>query len=472
MDSKYKYLFKNVGILFIGNFASKVLVFLLVPLYTYALTTSGYGIFDLSASVATLLYPVLTLNVADGVMRYLLDKENKNDVIRIGITYMLFSIMICFVGILAVKQTALFRDYKDLYVIIFLYFCTYVLNQFFIQTAKGLEKVNIMAIAGLASTMVMLIGNIVFLLYLKIGLKGFYYANIISQIISIIILIIGTDFWNAIKKSHFDKSLNTKLIKYSFPLIFSTLGWWINSSSDKYAVTALCGIASNGILAVAYKIPAILNTIFGMYGQAWQISAIKEHDDDSSIDFYSDSFIFLNYTYCIFCSILICFIKLISKILFSNDFYLAWQYVPFLIISSIFNMASGFVGPLLLAEEKTKPIAKSAVIGATINVVLNIVMVYMIGIQGACIATAVSSFIIYYYRKKAASKLFQIKKYSICILLWIMVVLQAFIKVYLHIDYIDYLILFVEVIICRNVLKRIVDVPRRTIKYYKSRRGR
>lgn len=40
---KYKYLFKNVGLLTISNFGSKILSFLLVPLYTSLLTTGEYG---------------------------------------------------------------------------------------------------------------------------------------------------------------------------------------------------------------------------------------------------------------------------------------------------------------------------------------------------------------------------------------------------------------------------------------------
>ena len=46
MKSKYKYLFKNVGLLTLSNFGGKILTFLLIPLYTKYLTTSEYGIYD------------------------------------------------------------------------------------------------------------------------------------------------------------------------------------------------------------------------------------------------------------------------------------------------------------------------------------------------------------------------------------------------------------------------------------------
>ena len=46
MNTDYKYLFKNIGLLTISNFTSKILTFLLVPLYTNVLTTEEYGTYD------------------------------------------------------------------------------------------------------------------------------------------------------------------------------------------------------------------------------------------------------------------------------------------------------------------------------------------------------------------------------------------------------------------------------------------
>lgn len=74
MNSKYKYLIKNTGILAISNFSSKLLVFFLVPIYTSVLSTAEYGTYDLAMSTVLLLYPVLTVNIVDGVMRFSMEK--------------------------------------------------------------------------------------------------------------------------------------------------------------------------------------------------------------------------------------------------------------------------------------------------------------------------------------------------------------------------------------------------------------
>ena len=101
VNQRYKYLLKNTGLLTISNFASKVLVFLLVPLYTSVLSTEEYGIYDLIVSTVSLLYPLLTLNIVDAVMRFTMDKDvDKKQVAYIGIRYVGISVLVIAMGLI------------------------------------------------------------------------------------------------------------------------------------------------------------------------------------------------------------------------------------------------------------------------------------------------------------------------------------------------------------------------------------
>ena len=82
---KYKYLIKNMGLLTLSSFATKLLSFFLVPLYTSVLSTGEYGTYDLFNTTIGLLFPILTLDIQEGVLRFALDKDNDNrDVFAIG----------------------------------------------------------------------------------------------------------------------------------------------------------------------------------------------------------------------------------------------------------------------------------------------------------------------------------------------------------------------------------------------------
>ena len=52
----------------------------------------------------------------------------------------------------------------------------------------------------------------------------------------------------------------------------------------------MLGVASNGLLSVSYKIPQIINTLQGIFTQAWQISAVKEYGEEDTSKFYGNTF--------------------------------------------------------------------------------------------------------------------------------------------------------------------------------------
>ena len=61
---KYKNLLVNIGLFTLNTVSTKLITFLLVPLYTYFLTAAQYGVTDMSLTVAGLVTPVVTLSSA------------------------------------------------------------------------------------------------------------------------------------------------------------------------------------------------------------------------------------------------------------------------------------------------------------------------------------------------------------------------------------------------------------------------
>ncbi len=431
MNNRSKYLIKNVGILTISNFASKILVFLLVPLYTSVLSTEEVGIYDLVASTISLFFPILTLNIVDAVMRFLMDRsKSRTEVASIGIRYVSVSLLPVLLFLIIASNVEALNSIHGFEVLIFLYYFFSCFNQYLIQFAKGIEKVSSMGVAGVLGTVTMLTANIVLLLVLKAGLLGFFIANILGQAIPATYLFFRTRLWTYVSRGKINKSLQREMLVYCVPLIATAVGWWVNSASDKYVVSFICGVAANGILSVSYKIPAIINTLQSIFIQAWQISAVKEYGEKGTAEFYGKTFAVLNVFMAAACSWLIIASKPIGHVLYQKDFFVAWQYVPFLLIASVFNSASGFLGPVLSAKKASKPMAMSAVYGAGANVIMNIAFVYLIGIQGATIATVISSFIIYLVRKRAVGDEIKIEGYRIVLISWALLCIQAVFEIY------------------------------------------
>ena len=458
MESRSKYLIKNVGILTVSNFASKILVFLLVPLYTSVLSTEEVGVFDLIVSTVSLLVPILSLNIVDAVMRFTMDRaKSKDEIAAIGVKFIGISSFIAIIIVIICRNLPQFNVINGLEILIILYYVSYIMNSFLIQFSKGMEKVADLGIAGVVGTAFTIAANILFLLVMKWGLPGFLLANVLGQAIPALYLFIRIQLWRFLRSFSINKELQKEMLLYCVPLIATTVGWWVNSASDKYVVAFMCGVGANGLLSVAYKIPQVINTLHGIFTQAWQISAIKEYDSKDSTKFYGRSFLILNVLLAAACAWLIVLSKPVGRILYQKDFYAAWQYVPFLLISCVLNSASGFCGSILSAKKDSKSMAMSAVYGAGVNVVLNITFVYLIGIQGATIATVISSFIIYYVRKKAVGDAIEIDGYGRVLITWALLCAQALVEIYLPYWWLEVILMAIMLIININTIKDLLS---------------
>ena len=72
-------LVKNTLIISIGKFSTKLVQFLLLPLYTSILTTSQYGEYDLLNIISIFLIPIITLQMDEGMFRFLIEAKNDKD---------------------------------------------------------------------------------------------------------------------------------------------------------------------------------------------------------------------------------------------------------------------------------------------------------------------------------------------------------------------------------------------------------
>lgn len=422
MDKKVKYLFRNTGLLLVGNFSSKILVFLLVPFYTSILTTAEYGSYDLLYTTVQLLFPILSMNIIDGVMRYTIgeDLQHQREACTVGLKYVGLSCLslsaITFFLAKVLHAEILVRYFPEF---ILLYIC-YAFHQFTIQFIQGIGDISGLSVAGVIGTAVMIGGNLLFLLVFRAGFRGYILAYIASFFVPSIFLFFRSKMYRYIsrKVTLFEMTDREKeMLKYSIPLVVTTISWYVNSASDRYAVTYFCGIAVNGIYSVSYKIPAILNAFQSTFIKAWQLSAIREFGEENGEDFYQKVYEGCETVMLLLCSMLILSTKILARILFSDEFYSAWIYVPTLLLYSVFNTLSGAIGGVLSAAKDTGAFAKSALIGVSINILLNIIMVYLWGAGGAAVATVISSIVIWamrmHYSRKYVCLTHSLLKHSI-----------------------------------------------------------
>lgn len=389
MLEKYKYLTKNTLIFAISSFGTKFLSFFLVPLYTNVLTTSEYGIADIISTTATLMMYVCTLDIAEGVMRFVIEnKAEKIEILHFAIKILLFGSVVSSAVLFLIKEMTLFEWPAGYYLLTFVYFFFTTLYQIYTSFLRSSDQVADMAVAGIVSSVGIIGGNLFFLLVMRIGLYGYLFSLILGPLLGIIYCILRAkvSFKDLVLKKC-QKNKEKQILRYCIPLVFNCIALWVNAFLDKYFVTAICGLSANGLYAVAGKIPTILSTCYMVFSQAWTLSAIKEFDKDDKDGFFSNTYNLFNAFIVIACSGIILLNVPLARFLYAKDFFDAWRFSSVLLLSVMFNSLTAFLGGIFSAVKESKVIASTTILSAVANTVLNILLIPKWGTLGASIAT-------------------------------------------------------------------------------------
>ena len=385
---KYKYFLKNLSIFTISNFITKLLMFLMLPLYTSILTSKEYGTIDMITTTVNLAMPILTLCITEAIIRFTIEENtNKKQIL-------LNSLNIAFKGyilLLLISAVAWLLGMELKTLILFnIYYLVYTVSSLLTYYLKGLERIKIIGWASIIRVIALILLNCLLLLYFKLSVVGYYASLIISDMIVIIIYICNLKKYKVISNEEKDTALKKEMVKYSKNFVLNSISWWINNASDKYILLLFYDLNITGIYSVAYKIPTIIEFVQAIYSQAWQISAIKEYDKENSAEFFSNMYKIYNIIILFSVCLILIFLKVIAKILFAKEFFTAWKYVPFLLLAILFGALSGFLGSIYAANKDSKMYAKSTAVGAIANIALNFSLIPNFGAQGAAIATCIS----------------------------------------------------------------------------------
>ncbi|MBR2041947.1 MAG: oligosaccharide flippase family protein [Oscillospiraceae bacterium] len=457
----------NTLLFAVSNFGSKALSFFLVPFYTAVLTTEQYGTADLISASNSLLLPVITLCISDAALRFVMDKENdKSEVFVTGLFVVAMGTVAGFIIIPILSGFFDLEEYWFYSAVILLFDCFYLFSS---QFCRGISKTVQFALAGILQTLVFVVSNIIFLLVFSWGVKGYLVSMALSYLIPFVFLFFSAGLYSFLK-GKINKKLFLQMAKYALPLIPNTVLWWVMNASDKFFISNMLGKDFNGIYAVSYKFPSIINMINTFFFQAWQISAIEEVDSGDRTAYYSSVFKNL----CSFIMLGMSGVLFILKPLFAvwtaEDYYSAWQYTPLLLFATMFMCFSSFWGSNLVAVKKTGVILRSAVAGGAANIVLNAVLIPVWGLYGAAFATLVGFFLTWLVRFTGSRDCCAVKiDYAAVIINLSLLVLQAAVLYFENYMIFESLLLLIFIIVNRKFVKSVFDIAFAFLKKMKTR---
>ncbi len=408
MVNRYKKLSFNFLVMTIGQFSSKILSFLLVPLYTAILTTEEYGTYDLIVTTVTLLTPFFTLTIAEAIMRFCMDEDyERKEVLTIGILIASIGTLLLASCYPIIKHIDAIADY---YGWIVLFFASHNFYLILTQYLKGVNKTQLYAVCGIISTAATLILNVVFLIGLSWGIFGYLLAYVIGHVLIILFILFKINIFKCVTNPFKIKATVYKdLLTYSIPMVPNSICWWISNSSDKYMVRAMVSASALGIYSVSYKIPNIMAIFTTIFNSAWQISAVEDFGSEDSKKFYSNIYRLFSAGNVIFASFLILLSKPLALLLYQKDFYVAWKASAILIMAFVFNALAGLVGSVYTSAKKTHMLFYSTIVAAVSNILFNLLLIPVWGTLGAAAATFISYFLVWGIRIVHSRKILKFK---------------------------------------------------------------
>jgi O-antigen/teichoic acid export membrane protein len=376
-----------------------------MPLYTNTLTTAEYGVSELVITGTNLIIPFVSVSIQDATLRFALDKNNKSgEVLKNTILVLIIgSVITCLMYPLMGLYKAIDRWTQYFLILTIVYMIRNALSIYL----KAIGKTKLFAIESILYTLFLMVSNIVLLTVVKIGLRGYFYAIIISTIASIILLIRFGDVIRSCKTFRVNNKLLKEMVIFSFPMVLNNVSWWIINSSDKVMIQYFDSASASGIYSVAAKIPSILTTLTNIFNQAWIISSVSEYDATRDEKFYSRTFTVFNCMLVMVASGIVLIIKPFMQIYVGTSFVESWQYIPLLLLGSIFQSYAAFFGAIYTSAKKNISVMSTTLVAAVINIGLNVILIPIIGIQGAVIATAIAYFVVFVFRMIDSQKYIQ-----------------------------------------------------------------
>lgn len=407
--NKEKALLKNTTIVTIGKIGTQLISFFLLPLYTSMLSTAEYGTVDLLNTLVGLLVPILTFQLEQGIFRYLVDyrekKEEQKKVITSIIYFMIIQSVLYTVVFLVISRW-INNEYKY-------FLATNLLATMFssilLQISRGLGDNIKYAIGSFLSAVSTIILNVVLIAGFKMGAYGMLYGTLFGNIICIIYLVFSKKIYTYIRKDYYTKEYLTKIVKYSIPLVPNVISWWIVNASDRLIITYMMNIDFNGIYSAANKFSAVISTIYSVFNLTWTESAAININEDDKDEYFSKIF---NITIKVFGSLclgIIAFMPFVFSILINEKFIEAYGQIPVLMMAALFNTFVSFIGSIYIAKKLTKEIAKTSIMAAIINILINVILIKKIGLYAASLSTLIAYFAMFLYRYYDSRKYVKLK---------------------------------------------------------------
>jgi len=410
-----KNLIKHSSIYSIGELSKIAIAFLLLPIYTRFLIPEEYGILELITILGSIFSIFFSLSMYSGFQKtYLYDsntKKEKKEALSTALMFVITNSVIMFsIAFLFSKDITLliFGDIGNQYFVKLVFLVT--LFQTFTVIPQSFmiaeNKSKLFVIISLIQTIINMSLNIFFVAYLKKGIEGILFGNLITMALIGSVLTI----W-LFNKAGFVVNLKwlKTMLSFSFPMVFSYLASFILTMSDRFILNMFSSLTQLGLYGLGYKIGMILNiAIVSPFMGAYSPFCFTIAKEKGHKEIFSRVFLYTAIVMTIAALSLALFSKDILRIATTPEYFEAYKVVIYVTLSYAIYCTTAVLASGINITGKTIYASLTVILAAIINIILNFILIPKYGMIGAAIATLISYFMQWVFIYTFSQRLYNI----------------------------------------------------------------
>ena len=394
-----KRLTKHSAIYGVGHILSRGIGFLLLPLYTNLLSQAEYGMVALVFTFVAFANILFLYGLDSAFLRFYALEESpvgkrrvlSTAVLMVSLTSVTFFLLLFFFAeplsrlilgqpgmgyLLKLAGGILFFDALSTF--------PYLLLRMEEKSGSfiGYRFVNILLTLGL---------NILLVAYLRKGVAGVFWSNLIASAFTLVILLPA--IWPRIAAA-ISSQMVKELLKFGLPFVPSGLASMTMELIDRYMLREMKGIEVVGVYNAGYKLGLFMLLVVMAFKFAWQPFFLNLGREESRAkkNFAAILTYFLLVTS--FLLLVVSFfvddlvrLSFFGVTIFGSEFWSGTQVVPVVLLAYIMLGLYLIFLPGIYLKKKTKFVPLFTGVGAVTNIIGNLLLIPLWGMMGAAWAT-------------------------------------------------------------------------------------
>jgi O-antigen/teichoic acid export membrane protein len=397
----------------ISTVVSRFLNYLLVPFYTAYFDPAAYGIVGLIYGAMIFLNVLVTFGMESAYLRYGAEKQSRKQVFQqiqllVIVVSLALTLILLMSGNLIKPLLSLELDLFHLYEMMLGILVLDAISTVPFADLRLERKAFVFMVLRISNVVINVGLNLYLIIIKKWGLEAVLISNLVASALTTLAAFIITFKGFSVT---FDKGFYKKIVSFGLPYIPAGIGYAVNEVLDRFLINAMnpndieriygIGISAEtltGIYNASYKLGIFMMLFIQMFRMAWQPFYMSHHKEEQAKKTFTQSFSLISMIAGVLVLLIGLFREEIAAIpipflhstLIDSRYWSGLSIVPFLLIAYWFQLwYTHFTAGIVLAE-KTGILPKATLLGAAITLIANVILLPILGLNGAAIATLMS----------------------------------------------------------------------------------